>query len=241
MNEDRLILYYYRDGLTKDERQQVANALATDAALALRYRNLSAGLARLTEKEAAPLPADRIQRWHESIDRAANLERGRTRTARLHTWSFLAGSAVTAALVVGIAIGMYLGRDDPAAPPGETMVAVDPGPGVRESSAFLRGLQVHLRDSERQLASFPVMSADDRTRLIIDIIEQNRLFEHAAERNDAARLARVLRAFELVLVELAAEETPQDRADEMREKLIFELKVLLTKMSQRPSNEPQKI
>ena len=53
--------------------------------------------------------------------------------------------------------------------------------------------------------------AADRNVLIRNIIEQNRLFELAAEQNDSANLARVLRAFELVLMQLAAEDiSPED-------------------------------
>jgi DNA-binding FadR family transcriptional regulator len=98
-------------------------------------------------------------------------------------------------------------------------------------------VQVHFRDTYGQLATMPVDSAADRAELVLQIIEQNRLFERAAEQNDAQDLARVLRAFEPVLVRLAAEDLPPEDAEGLRAQLAFELNVMLTKLSRDTSNE----
>jgi len=240
MNDDKLILYYYRDGLTPDERQRIASALATDPALAERYRALTADLALLPDDEPAPVPADMMERWHASIDRAATLQLARSRPRRLHSWSVLFGVAVTAALAVGVSIGLRIAGGDYTGVAVEPLAAVVQPVVTGGSSAFLRGLRVHLRDSEKELSVLPA-SSDDRRRLLMNIIDQNRLFERAAEQNDAAHLARVLRAFELVLIELAAEDTGDDEAEEIRTKLIFELNAMLTKLSRETSNEPKTI
>ena len=75
----------------------------------------------------------------------------------------------------------------------------------------------------------------------MNIIEQNRLLERAAEQNDSESLARVLRAFELVLMQLAADDVTPEDAEALRAKLLFELNVVLTKLAHDTSDEPQSI
>ena len=236
MNDETLTLYYYNDGLTNAERQQVANTLATDAEVAARYHALCLELERIADPDISP-PADMVQRWHDSLDRAATRERQANPGPVLHSWSFLLGAGVTAALAIGIGIGIFIGGDEPVAPVMEDLIADTRVPAPDASSAFLRGLQVHLRDSERGLTA--LAPTDNRTELILSIIEQNKLFERAAEQNDSANLARVLRAFELVLVRLAAEDLSPEEAEALRTKLLFELNVMLTKLSRDSSDEQQ--
>jgi hypothetical protein len=73
--------------------------------------------------------------------------------------------------------------------------------------------------------------------LVLQIIQQNRLFEQAAERNDAGSLARVLRAFEPILLQLAATDIAPEDAVALREQLAFELKVMLTKLERDTSKD----
>ena len=87
------------------------------------------------------------------------------------------------------------------------------------------------------IPALPIDSATDRMELVMQIINQNRLFERVAERNDADDLARVLRAFEPVLVRLAEEDLSDADAEALRAKLAFELNVMLTKLSRDSSNE----
>ena len=234
MNDDTLTLYYYNDGLSKRERQAVANAIATDPDVAERYAALSRELQQFDDPDAPRPPADMVQRWHDSLDRAAGYEQQKGPT--VHSWSFLLGAAVTAALAIGVGIGFFLAGDDPEIVPVviEEIVATESG-----SSAFLRGLQVHLRDSERGLSAF--QESDNQAELILEILEQNKRFERAAELNDADNLARVLRAFDLVLVQLAAEDITEEDAEELRSKLLFELNVMLTKLSRETSDGQQSI
>ena len=106
-----------------------------------------------------------------------------------------------------------------------------------EFERFVRGLQVHLRESEQGLSATPFSATADRTLLITDIIEQNRRYEKVAQQNDSHGLARVLRAFDLVLVQLAAEDITPEEAEALQAKLLFELNVVLTKLSRDTSDE----
>ena len=237
VNDEQLVLYFYKDGLSRAEREAVAGALASDPDVAERYRQLSASLGDFTNDDVVA-PPDMKARWHDSLDRAADAGARTESRPGIHSWSFLLGVAVTAALAIGVGIGVMIADETPATPPATT-VAVTPEPD--SSTAFLRGLQVHLRESEQDIAALPASSDAERGMLIMDIIKQNRRYERAAEQNDSENLARVLRAFELVLVELAAEDISPEDAEALRAKLLFELNVMLTKLSQPPSDEPTTI
>ena len=89
--------------------------------------------------------------------------------------------------------------------------------------------------------TLPVAPTADRTSLILKIIGQNRLFERSAELNDADDIARLLRAFELVLMQLATEDISPEESAALQSKLLFELSVVLTKLADDTSNEPETI
>ena len=72
---------------------------------------------------------------------------------------------------------------------------------------------------------------------MLRLIEQNRLFETAADHNNAPQLARVLRAFEPILLRLAATDTAPEDAAALRAQLSFELNVMLTKLAKESSDE----
>ena len=78
-------------------------------------------------------------------------------------------------------------------------------------------------------------SNGNRRELIQDIVDQNRLFVRMAENNESRDLARVLRAFEPVLMRLAAEDVSPAEAERLLAQLQFELTIVLTKLSQRVS------
>ena len=177
-------------------------------------------------------PSHMQQRWHDSIDLAAQREvREQKKSARPFNFtSFFWGAAVTTALAIGIGIGVFLPGGPESIEPNEYVVQDRAG-------AFGRVLQVHLRDTQNDIASMPLDTVEDRTLLVLQIIQQNRLFEQAAERNDADGLARVLRAFEPILLQLAASDIAPEDAAALREQLAFELKVMLTKLERDTSKE----
>ena len=242
MNDETLTLYYYNDGLSTREREQVAHALATDRAVSDRYQALCRDLQGIVDTGVGQAPADMVQRWHECLDRAIGLEVQAAPKPAVHSWSFLLGAAVTVALAIGVGIGVFISGDEQNVTPMiENMIVDNDVTDRGNSSAFIRGLRVHLRESEQGLSALPTSTDSDKALLIMGIIEQNRLLERAAEQNDSASLARVLRAFELVLVQLAADDVTAEDAEALRAKLLFELNVVLTKLAHDTSDEPQSI
>ena len=239
MNDEKLTLYYYDDGLSDAERREVKAALDADAELRARYESLCRELDALKPAETGAAPADMVARFHDTIHRAAKLDAQRTperdQGRGFHFLSFAWGGAVAAVLVAGIAIGVYIASDDVAAP-------VDvPVATTTSSGSFARGLKVHLAESNNNIAAMPIDTAAERTLLIRHIVQQNRIFELAAEQNGSDNLARVLRAFEPILVELAREDLAPEDAEALRSQLMFELNVVLTKLSRDSSDETDTI
>ncbi len=187
--------------------------------------------------ETHTAPAHLKAQWHAAIDEAAALDRGREpRPAkRWHPGSFFWGMAVSAVFAAAIAVGL-LTTDSETPTSVSQIVANDPQPTVTPA-AFTRGLAVHLRDSKDQLAG--MSDEENRTLLVLQLIEQNRLYETAADNNNAPQLARVLRAFEPILLRLAATDIAPEDAEALRKKLSFELNVMLTKLAKKPSDETQ--
>jgi len=192
------------------------------------------------EADIHAAPPHVVQQWHEAIDEAATLERGRVESpaARWHPTSFFWGMAVTAALAIGIGIGFVISGDESVPLTDQTPLVA----GVSQQqhlvpAAFTRGLQVHLRDSRQRLASLD--GATDKATLVLQIIEQNRMFEVAADQNNAPKLARVLRAFEPILLQLATTDIAPKDAEALRAQLAFELNVMLTKLANESSDESQ--
>lgn len=245
MHDEKLILYYYDDGLSRQERQQVEAALANDADLAARYQELRRQLSRFDETETPVVPTHVVQRWHDSVDRAARMENNaiRKQTNGFSFPSFFWGAAITASLAVGVAIGVYIsGGGETATPMMTNIVAgMTTNEPTATPAAFTRGLQVHLRDSQRGISTLSLQSDADRAILIMDILTQNRLYERAAEQSNSPKLARVLRAFAPILVRLAAQDIAPEDAEALRAQLSFELNVMLTKLARETSEEPHTI
>ncbi len=245
MNDDDLILYYYGDGLDDAERAVIDAALRNDASLRERYGELRLSLDRLQEEPTVRAPADAVARWHRSIERAASVARvyARRRDRSWHLNSFAWG-ALAAACVAAIGLAYYgernvpptpvAERGDPVFDEGSSMPAVVP-------TSFARGVQVYLRDSRRDIVRLANDAGADRTLLLMDILRQNRLFEQAARNNGAEDVARVLRAFEPVLLRLASEDVSDEDAAALRAQLAFELNVVLTKLQQRESDDTESI
>ena len=175
------------------------------------------------------------QQWHATIDEAAALERGREAQPRAgwHSRSFLWGMAASAAIALAVAAGVLLTDAGPVDPPVLTVQSTTQPKVV--PAAFTRGLQHHFRNSQQQLTDYEY--DEDKALLVLRLIEQNRLFETAAEQNNAPELARVLRAFEPILLKLAASDTAPEDAEELRAQLSFQLNVMLTKLAKQSSDE----
>lgn len=247
MNDDALILYYYKDGLTERERREIDAALGCDKTLALRYDRLCRELDGLVDDTMTSPPPRALTRWHASIDRSARSQRSPARSSRtpFHVPSFMWGTAVTATLVIGV--GLFLAGRQAPLPPDSTFGAAGGSENAiaiartAVPAAFSRGLQVHLRESRQDIARLAVAEDTDQALLIANIIEQNRLFERAADLNNSPELARVLRAFEPVLLQLAANDLAPQDAESLRAQLAFELNVMLSKLGRDEPEESQSI
>jgi hypothetical protein len=137
-----------------------------------------------------------LQRFHETIDRAARAEAMSSTQARSPrpVATFLFGAAAAAAVLVAVFAGLRVGSDIPS----ETVpMVVDVTPPIESNPASLkRSLQVYFRSGQQQLGDWPAASDSDRTSMIIALVGQNRRYEKLATQHEAADLARVLRAFE---------------------------------------------
>lgn len=250
IDERTLTLYYFGDGLEERERREVEQALASDHLLAARYQALVHDLEALrAPADAAPAPEHLTHQWHDLVAREAQLERQRAPArgdAPRFPWLGL-GTAFASVLALGIAIGVFMPRNSPE--PGPELVGTEnttptpPGsdsgatPPVSAEGAFERGLQVYLAESQGQLAGLGEQSQDEQAALVLQIVAQNRLFERAAEKQQAPEIARLMRAIEPILLRLAADDTTEQDADALRRQLVFELNAMLTKLQQPSSNE----
>jgi anti-sigma-K factor RskA len=238
ITEAQLILYYYDDGLSPTEKQAITAALQTDALLAVRYRELSASLVELQDETPVAAPAHLKPQWHELIGREAQLERQRSvNTGRSRHWLGWAAGLATM-LVVGIAIGIWM---QPTATPPDAgeggLVQVVPELAAPEGGigAFTRAVQFYLDGQQAELAGMDDRQAETNQLILLQIIAQNRLIERAAVANQAPELARLMRAFEPVLLKLADPATSPEQAAALQRQLAFEMQAVLTKLQQAPS------
>jgi hypothetical protein len=242
ITEETLLLYFY-DELEPDHRVAVEAALRNDAGLASRYAVLSAELAGWRSSQGpAVVPAEVTARWRASIERAASVAGtpARTRTPIPRFRLFGSVVALAAALAIGIAVGVRLDRPVTSNPATGTSIAGNEGTAVGAIPAsFIRGLEAYLQESQWEIARLPLVNNenDERAALIMQLIQQNRAFERIAEQSNAPNLARVLRAFEPILLKLANENIAPSDAQSLRDQLGFELKVTLTKLEQATSEE----
>lgn len=236
--DEKLTLYFYDDGLTASERREIEAALVAEPALAERYATLQRRLESLRDQPDVRAPAGAVRRWHDSIDRAARLEPATSTPPgnSFHLMSFVWGGAIAAGLALIAAIFFLAGRTGDA-PAGESIADVPAQRPAVVPVAFTNGLQVHLRDSYAELAQLSAHTEDQRNWLLLQIVQQNRMFERAADANNAPDVARLLRAFEPILMRLANDDMPTDDAEALRAQLAFELSAMLTKLESRASED----
>ncbi len=260
IDDQTLILYYYKDGLGDAQRQHIEQALAGDAELAQRYARLSQALDRLTQTHMSlqQPSSEAMARWRGAMDGVAGAaQRAPGSHASSAVWKpWLAAAAI---LVMGVGIGLHLAGDaGPSAgsptvagnatvlPPQNASPAPGPtSPGVvargLPPAPFTRGLSMHLQEVQLQLASLGTVDEQQRINLLEAIMVQNRLFAKAAQRSGNPELARVLRAFEQVLGGMISADAKASVIDSERDRLLFEMAATLTKLSQPTSEVPYEL
>lgn len=231
IDDDELLLY--RLGEHPDPAR-IRAALAADPELAARERALATDLAQLGEWTPPGPDAAQQARWLAAVAEAAEAgvragsdsraAAARQRVRRRRPWALaLAASCL-------LALSFQLGRQTATAP--TPMQASAPVPAADTRSAWS-----HLAATRHVLAELP--TAADRAARVAALIAHNRLQVEAAERAGDAELARVLRAFEPVLQQLA--QTAPEADAGVRAQLDFEARTLQTKLRATPSNSLQRL
>lgn len=241
LTEEDLVLYYYGEG-TNEDRTRIASALSDDSTLAARYRALCTDLDAVTEADV-PAGSERHAAWHRVVDDLDLAERDAERKLRsgLHAPSFVWGLAASAVVALGVLLVLGRQAPVPAGPPSTIVADAATDTRQRIPTAFSRGLQQHFRDSQAAINEFDVGATDARADLIGRLVEQNRMFERAAAWHDFDDMARLLRAFERVLVQLDSGQLTPTEAEMLKSQLAFEFNVVLTKLAAQPSTQTESI
>jgi hypothetical protein len=227
ITDDDLILYFYRDGLTEARRSEIAECLNTDAALSAHYCALVVELDQLGQVPEVPVPELAQARWRARLRQSA--------PAAVQVRSTLPMWALAAAtLMLGIAIGVQLRRDDAAE--GLAQVPITQAEDALSGrGALARGARLQLVRSDAQLAGWDGRTPDARRALVRDWLAQNRALARAAEAGGDAALARSLRALESTLADLLVVADASGDSANLREQLAFEWAVTQTKLATSPS------
>lgn len=238
MIDDDTLILYYGDELDDEARRDVASALERDPQLAGRYARLADDLDRLRD---APLPVAgplATARWQRAVTQAAAQDAKR-KSGRAPLYALAAGLGT---LAIGIAIGVRLGNG-PAQAPTLPQAAVAPVAApvdrdpVAPEPAFSRGLATYMQTARVQLVTLDPADNAARDALIDGLIANNRAFELAADERGAHDIARVLRAFDQVLRQLAEESASADDVRRNVDQLSFEYGAMLTRLAPQTSNQ----
>lgn len=248
INDQTLILYYYEDGISDRERERVRRALGDDAVLKARYDALCDDLRALGDVDSVDVPPGVEARWHRALEDEAQIHAEPRRFAGTFPPGFALAAALSLVFIGGLFLGVRL-HDAPNGQAGQQQVAV-PTPRVsppesarttatpaRPRAVFVRGVAAHLERTQIQLASIDLDDSQQRSELVDAIVSQNRFFLTAAQEQGADDVARLLRAFEPLLLSMAEESSAGRTPVQIRQQLDFELGATLTKFNWQTSNK----
>ena len=225
INDDELLLYHYRE-LDAADRARIGAALAAQPELAQRLQALVARLDTAAAIPEVPVPAAAMERWRAALDRAASETRTTQASRRFSLpvmWQAAAAAVTVFALI--FSVQRILQPQTPAVA-HVTTPAESPRDG--DGSPYEHGLKFHLASTERRLAALGDATPEERARLIDSIIGQNQMYALAAERAGEPQLARVLRAFNPLLEDLANGRSETTAADIAQ--LSFEMRVMQARL-----------
>lgn len=236
IGDDELTLYFYDDGLLPARRAELTQRLRSDLDLARRYQQLHVELAALPPPaERQPSPAARA-RWKLRLDQRAAAH---TAAHAPHWRLAFAGATL---VLFGVAVGTRLVEAPTVAAPAPVPLAAASADGADGAApALSRGLGSYLGDARLVLADLPSDDPQRRRELVDEVVEQNRMYARAAQAQGDERLARVLRAFEPVLLTLAEPPSAADGDLGARSQIDFELGILQTKLARSPSKIVQSL
>ena len=248
ITDDTLILYFYADGLSDAERQDVRGALEQDVGLRNRYTALTRDLRELGETVSVEAPASSVARWRVALDEEIDAGGRQGMLGWFRRRGFVLAAAMSFVFAIGLFLGVRLSEEPPILPPGSPVIATSPENSEsnivastpappRPPATFVRGVAVHLENTQIRLASVNFDNPQERSDLISQIVSQNRFFLKAADENGAEDVARLLRAFEPLLLAMSEQDGDAVAAERVREQLDFEMGVTLTKFARQTSNK----
>lgn len=238
INNERLTLYFYRDGLSDKEYQDIQAEIEIDPELKLRYQQLCEQLDQLENHlHENEVPVATMRRWQNTLDRLGAAE---TKESLFSHWFHqpLKLAAMTAMVVLVMGFGVVIGLN---LSDRQTLDISGQGLPLAENDAFAQGLRAYLSDTEMLLTGMDVGDSSRREQLIAEILSQNRMYISAAEKSNAPGLARVLRAFEPVLMSLAGDQNSNVEIQLAVTQLAFELNVVQTKLRHAASKSIQSL
>jgi len=224
IEDDELILFHYRDGLSATRLKQIERELAASVALRRRYEALRAVLAAV-DREPVPEPAlgfeERLWRRLQTriggstsiatvsaagsnvVPLRAGQREVSPRQDRFRWWGV--GWASAAAVLLALGFIFFSGSPHESRAPLQSQAVVTP----RAMAQRVLAMKVteHLRSTEAVLLS--AMNNDNgaldlsRTELVASLVDNNRLYSAALARSGNRALAGFLRTLEPVLLELA--------------------------------------
>lgn len=229
IGDDELTLYFYDDGLLPARRAELTQRLRSDLDLARRYQQLRAELATLPPPaQRQPSPVAQA-RWKLRLDQRA------AAPAAAHAPHWRLAFAGATLVLLGVAVGTRLVEAPSVAAPAPAPSVAAAAEGADAAPALSRGLSSYLGDARLVLADLPADDPQRRRQLVAEVIEQNRMYARAAQAQGDERLARVLRAFEPVLLALAEPPSAAEGDLGARSQIDFELGILQTKLARSPS------
>lgn len=253
IREEELLWYVLGDGLDAARHRQITDALAKNSGLRAQHATLQAQLEVLKTPipEISPRP-EVLARWHAAL-KSAQLREQRNDKLSLVVqekpalrWApWFAGAAVLSAL------GLWLHLAPPSAPssahrqantnrtPNATQLphASASGPENRSADRFSAQAAVarFAQSAQSELSALTQLQITTETESLLEhdqivsaLRAQHQMLERLAELRGQQSTARLLRAMEPLLEELA-QKSVSDQGEQIIAQLEFEYAVLLTK------------
>jgi hypothetical protein len=244
IDDDELLLYYYRDGLSPERLLAVETQLHSDPALHARWQQLQTQLADWIAPDwIAPdlaLPEPLQKRMQEALASLSEgpIDRAKVATAAAPAWAWQWSTALAATVVLGlgILIGKQWQQSNPPAP-----LAVQATPAAAADQGFARSVQLHLLATQRGLLQVTQAKPSERATLVQSLLESNRLHSHLAARAGDAELARLLRSFDAILRQMGESSASAEDLAGRRAQLAFEVEVMQTKRQLAASKSAQSL
>lgn len=212
INDDDLLLYYYRDGLEATRLAEIEDALFADALLRARYTQLQNTLGRIDALPAVLPAGDFEERLWQGLkmrfDAAGLIDKQPSRwrywSARLSGLLSPGAFASACTLLLVLSVGFFLGRQSVPLVETADAQAANAAVATRVLDAYVAE---HLRSTEVLL----ITAANSERSAILagnrdlasSLITSNRLYASAAARAGKPQLADFLRQLEPVLLDLA--------------------------------------